>query len=268
MQIIYDYLDYSKTFKRKGTYEYDSSTAKHLLKCLNTLKIKHYKDFQISSLQDMVKYFKTHTGFKNTKINSVIAFLYKVLNYYNIKANLPTKYKLPNDTVHFKSLSNSELEILFNYLEKNESKYNLAIYMLLESGVRFNELVHIEYDNIDFNTQCILLNHTKSGAKRVARYGQYSKSYLDHVDHDYFKNITYSGLRHYFDKIKKNTSLTVLHPHMLRKTFATQLLKKGCPLTSIQKYLGHNDIKMTMIYLDIDIQMLDSDYNNYYPYWF
>jgi site-specific recombinase XerD len=53
---------------------------------------------------------------------------------------------------------------------------------------------------------------------------------------------------------------------MLRKTFATRLLKKGCPLTSIQKYLGHNDIKMTMIYLDIDIQMLDSDYNNYYPY--
>lgn len=263
---INEYLEYSNLFKREGTYQYDKATARHMSKCLYTLNITDYTDLNSLSIQSMVKYFKSSTGFKNSKINSVIAFLYKVLNHYSIKTELPKRYKLPKDTVHFKSLGDDDLKTLLNYLENNESKYNLAIYMLLESGIRFNELAHIEYENIDFNTQCILLNHTKNGIKRVARYGHYSKSYIDGIEHDYFTNITYSGLRHYFDKIKKNTSINVLHPHMLRKTFATRLLKKGCPLTSIQKYLGHNDIKMTMVYLDIDIQMLDSDYNNYYPY--
>ena len=37
--------------------------------------------------------------------------------------------------------------------------------------------------------------------------------------------------------------------HSLRHSFATQLIEKGIDVTMIQKLLGHNDLKTTLLYL-------------------
>jgi len=80
--------------------------------------------------------------------------------------------------------------------------------------------------------------------------------------------LTAKSLEVFFEKVNINLKLGSgnIHPHRLRKTFATQLLKMGCPLPTIQRLLGHSDIKMTMIYLDIDMLLINKDYSIYYPY--
>lgn len=74
-------------------------------------------------------------------------------------------------------------------------------------------------------------------------------------------------MEHFFDKLNEYTKpIERIHPHRLRKTFATKLLRNGCPLTTISKLLGHKDIRQTMKYLQIDQVMLERDYNHFYPY--
>ncbi|MCP4286618.1 MAG: site-specific integrase, partial [Gammaproteobacteria bacterium] len=48
--------------------------------------------------------------------------------------------------------------------------------------------------------------------------------------------------------------------HRLRHTYATQLLNAGCPVTSIQKLLGHRDLNMTMVYARVHNRTVADDY--------
>jgi len=76
-----------------------------------------------------------------------------------------------------------------------------------------------------------------------------------------------TGLFYFFNIIQRELKFDKkITSHRLRKTFATRLLRNGCPLNTIQKLLGHGDIKMTMKYLEIDRDMLEEDYSIYYPF--
>ena len=48
--------------------------------------------------------------------------------------------------------------------------------------------------------------------------------------------------------------------HRLRHTTATQLLNAGCPVTSIQKFLGHKRLNTTMVYARAHDQTVEADY--------
>lgn len=52
----------------------------------------------------------------------------------------------------------------------------------------------------------------------------------------------------------------VISPHRLRHTFGTQLLNVGCPVTSIQKLLGHESLNTTMVYARLSDQTVMLDY--------
>lgn len=51
-----------------------------------------------------------------------------------------------------------------------------------------------------------------------------------------------------------------ISPHRLRHTFGTQLLNVGCPVTSIQKLLGHSSLNTTMTYARAFDQTVMLDY--------
>lgn len=62
------------------------------------------------------------------------------------------------------------------------------------------------------------------------------------------------------DNIHKYLSLNCLDnktnfgPHLLRHTGATQMIKQGANIVTVQKILGHEDIKTTMIYMHTNFE--------------
>ena len=53
------------------------------------------------------------------------------------------------------------------------------------------------------------------------------------------------------DRLKRyghKAHIQPLTPHRLRHTLATLLINQGMPITSLQKFLGHQDINKTLIY--------------------
>jgi integrase/recombinase XerC len=56
-----------------------------------------------------------------------------------------------------------------------------------------------------------------------------------------------------------------LHPHMLRHSFATHLLRGGVDIRSLQIMLGHNSLQSTAIYTHVSVDELRASYLKAHP---
>ena len=65
--------------------------------------------------------------------------------------------------------------------------------------------------------------------------------------------MTANALRCFFKDIKKELKIDVLSPHKLRHFYATIIYNNSLDIYLTSNLLGHSDVKMTQIYLDIDI---------------
>ncbi|MFA6800885.1 MAG: site-specific integrase [Acholeplasmataceae bacterium] len=272
-KIITDYLIESKIYKK---------TATALLNALNHQKIYTVADLNKTTNIKLINYFKIHTRKKNSSINDVLEFLYKIIRYYNINTKLSKLKKLSDDTLLFKPILEKDLSSILKYVNdldknKNTNLYTkLMVYLFLDTDIQSNKLLNIKRFNIDSHEKSIYWETTKNGKPRYAYYSELSKDTLEKVLKDngnmylFFNNLknkrfSYKFISYHLDKIKKDLNIKILHAHRFRKTFATNLLKNGCDLTIIQKLLGHSDIKMTMIYLQIYDSFVKNEYQKYQP---
>ena len=149
--------------------------------------------------------------------------------------------------------------------------------MLYATGVRVSELINIKVSDIDFNNRRIIVCG-KGNKERIVYYGEYAeevlKEYLNvHIrKSDYlFANtkgdkLTDRGVRYIIDKIMNKLSVKVhVTPHVLRHTFATDMLNNGCDIKVVQELLGHSSLKATEIYTHVTNERLKEVYYKCFP---
>ncbi len=170
---------------------------------------------------------------------------------------------------------------LFDLKPRNAlEKRDLAmIELLYGSGIRLSELVRIDIH--DLNLANGLVRVTGKGEKtRIVPLGTQSitaiESYLatrSGVEPSAALFVTGTGKRvsprTVQQRVKRwgqaRLGSNVLHPHLLRHSFASHVLESSGDLRAVQEMLGHADIATTQIYTHLDFQHLAKVYDTAHP---
>lgn len=217
---------------------------------------------------------------KISSLKSFYKFLYKndymdKKDYPLVKVTYPKKEKKLPKFLYYNDL----LEIINeSSKDKDGVRDRLIIEMLYATGVRVSELVNIKLNDIDFNNKRIIVCG-KGNKERIVYYGDYAEEVLNkylktHVrkNNNYLflnskgEQITDGGIRYVIDNIMKKLSIkTHVTPHVLRHTFATDMLNNGCDIKVVQELLGHSSLKATEIYTHVTNEHLKEVYYKCFP---
>lgn len=77
------------------------------------------------------------------------------------------------------------------------------------------------------------------------------------------ESLAIGGIRHILKEIAKRAGVNNVHPHRFRRTFATNLARRGMDIQEIQKLLGHSSIETTMQYVCVDDANIKTSYNKF-----
>lgn len=151
-------------------------------------------------------------------------------------------------------------------------KHRLVIGLLYGCGLRCMELRNLELKHLDFDRQMLHVALGKGGKDRYVPLSEHLirgiKSYISiaHPKKYLFENTScktedqrdfdgrYSqrGVQWVVKAIAKESGIRKdVHVHTLRHTYATHLLEDGASILTVQKLLGHSNIRTTLIYLHV-----------------
>ncbi|OQP67865.1 tyrosine-type recombinase/integrase [Niastella populi] len=204
-----------------------------------------------------------------SKLNSFFEWL-KVRKYIKNNPFEVMEYPVP-EYVDKKFLKKEEIEKILAAVHNQGNKNilllkrNLSIfYILLFCGLRREELILLQVRDIDFERRIVTVRGetSKSGRSRQlplhSIVAMHLKDYLHERRHyvtPYLivsavrdDKLSYDGLLHFVNRIKK-TSGVEFHLHRFRHTFAVNFLQTSNNIAMLKQLMGHNDIRMTMVYL-------------------
>lgn len=173
------------------------------------------------------------------------------------------------------ALTDTELEILKDACKTLRERALVEI--AFSTGCRVAELSGMDIGKINWGDQSIQVIGKGNKQRTVyfsGRAGVHLKKYLadriftggpvwiaSKIPHN---RLSTRSLEREIEAIKKRVDIDKpIHPHILRHSFATQAVRAGMPLQSIQGLMGHTSVATTQIYAKIDKETLKNDHRKY-----
>lgn len=252
------------------TYRNEFAQLLYLLKnksvdSLNEEKVRGYFLYCINEL-------KMSENQLHSRFNAVKFYFEQVLKREKVFVEIPRPKKpslLP------KVINAQDIKKMLSVTENR--KHKLMLKLCYGMGLRVSEIVNLKITDIDSKSMQVLIARAKGKKDRYVNLpesvleelrayykeykpkeflfeGQYGGQYSLRSAQNVFKNALKKA------HINKQVGI-----HSLRHSFATHLLEAGTDISYIQKLLGHNDIKTTLIYAQVgkkDLKKVKSPLDN------
>lgn len=216
-------------------------------------------------------------------------FLHHITKGKPVRTRL-LKLKVPKRTP--KTISHEQVQQLINACSRIRDKF--LVCLLHETGMRIGQAIGLRHEDVlswDNQIQIVYRDDNANGARSKSRdsntlhvskdlmglYTKYLKEELmeilgDDLSDYVFVNLwdgeigapmTYSSVMDLFNRLKRKTGIAI-HPHMLRHTHATDLIREGMEMAYVQKRLGHASIQTTIdTYVHVSNEDMKHEYQKY-----
>jgi integrase len=250
------YLDFAK--KNKRSWESDVNSLKHLNCFFGTRRLSEISPFLIEKYK-----LQRRETVKPATVNRELACLKYMFNlaikWGQTITNPMIKVKLfKENNASLRYLSEEEIQKL---IACSADHLKPILITAINTGMRAGEILHLRWDQVDFNNGLITVDKTKSGEARKIPMNEDLTRTLQKIklqtasDSGYVfckaDGKPYGSVKKAFGTVRRKLieeGIQYFRFHDLRHTFASHLVMNGVDLVSVKELLGHRTIKMTMRY--------------------
>ena len=165
---------------------------------------------------------------------------------------------------------------------KKELRDSLVLELLYGAGLRVNELVSLDWKDVDVPERWLRVMG-KGSKERMVPFGRTAQGLLvrwrDAAAAKGFsaegdepllhgvgaERLTERTVHRTVVAVSKKVGLHGVTPHTLRHSFATHMLERGAPLRVIQELLGHESLATTQRYLAVTTEQMKKSYLEAHP---
>lgn len=229
-------------------------------------------------------------GIANRSINRKVTSLKSFYNYLQ-KVELVVKNPVSNQ----KSLKTpKKVMIPFSEKEIDEAlsmqnddhtpfeqlRNRIIIHLLYATGIRQAELISLKIDDVDFETSTIKVLGKRNKERIIPIYNEVLGELKNYIEQrngvgekvlnlfitkrggKLYGALVYRVINSYFSKVSTKEKKS---PHILRHSYATDLIGKGADLNSVKELLGHSSLAATQVYTHNSFDKLKEVYNQAHP---
>lgn len=265
---FYEYhleLENKRGFLKKGTYRQQKSTLTKLKKFK-----KHIFFHEITEdfIKELKSYLKVKLKNKEVTVHSTLKNFKKYLHIANKEG---IKTQLRYDDIKVKSFEGKrtfllpeEIKRLNEYLNSEfctETHKNVLRRFLFScfTGLRISDIIGISQKN--FLGKYLIFSSEKTGKLQQFKLSKNARKFISKKGNDVFEGeVTPEHINRELKKIANICKIKKrLTFHVARHTFATNFIMQGGDVVVLQQYLGHSNIRETMIYVHIAKSYTDKE---------
>jgi len=265
-RFIDEYMQYSKTTHRPKT----TADMKYILnEFKKIIGDKNLKQITVRDVEQFIALKRNVSDVTAQKNYVKLASAFSTAVRWKYLESNPIKQMKKPEVAERRPvfISKPEMQKLLKNIGNDELKQIVLIAVF--TGMRLNEILHLRWDAVDLINKVIHVENsagfiTKSKRTRKIPMNEEVFQILAHRKECAVCDLVFHKAMRPYDGVKVSKEFKKVVRacklndkicfHTLRHTFASWLVQSGTDLYEVQKFLGHSNISVTMIYSHLQIE--------------